>query len=591
MKDMKRKYALTDEGARNIRLGAFWTVVVNIVSAGSVVFFFLLMEQLMRTLLDSAPLPDPVPYIVGLVVFAVVLWVAHWFQYDHTYGKTYRESGKQRIGLAERLRVLPLSFFGRRDLADLTETIMTDATTMEHVYSHVLPYLYGSYISTAIIAIGLLVFNWQLAIAALWSVPVAFALLFASRKLSAPLMRKARKAGLAMTENTQEMLECVREIHATNQEASFLGRADQLIARNEKDMMRSEIGAGIPVQLTQAIMRLGIATTILFGSYMLVSGSVSFMVFFGFLLMISRIYAPFDQTCLMLAELFMATEVAAPRMRALYDEAAARGSAEFRPHGNDVVFKDVTFSYDDDSNPVLNNVTLTAKEGEVTALVGPSGSGKSTLARLAARFWDTNSGQVLVGGVDVATVDPETLLRDYAVVFQDVLLFDNTVMENIRLGRRDATDQEVLAAASAANCDEFVCKLPNGYQTMIGENGSKLSGGERQRISIARALLKGAPIVLLDEATASLDVENESQVQEALSRLLAGKTVIVIAHRMRTVMNADKIVVLDEGRVVEQGTPQELLDAGGLFSRMVQLQTESAGWTLRGPQLQTAEVS
>ena len=591
MKDMKRKYALTDEGARNIRLGAFWTVVVNIVSAGSVVFFFLLMEQLMRTLLDSAPLPDPVPYIVGLVVFAVVLWVAHWFQYDRTYGKTYRESGKQRIGLAERLRVLPLSFFGRRDLADLTETIMTDATTMEHVYSHVLPYLYGSYISTAIIAIGLLVFNWQLAIAALWSVPVAFALLFASRKLSAPLMRKARKAGLAMTENTQEMLECVREIHATNQEASFLGRADQLIARNEKDMMRSEIGAGIPVQLTQAIMRLGIATTILFGSYMLVSGSVSFMVFFGFLLMISRIYAPFDQTCLMLAELFMATEVAAPRMRALYDEAAATGSAEFKPHGNDVVFKDVTFSYDDDSNPVLNNVTLTAKEGEVTALVGPSGSGKSTLARLAARFWDTNSGQVLVGGVDVATVDPETLLRDYAVVFQDVLLFDNTVMENIRLGRRDATDQEVLAAASAANCDEFVCKLPNGYQTMIGENGSKLSGGERQRISIARALLKGAPIVLLDEATASLDVENESQVQEALSRLLAGKTVIVIAHRMRTVMNADKIVVLDEGRVVEQGTPQELLDAGGLFSRMVQLQTESAGWTLRGPQLQTAEVS
>lgn len=591
MKDMKRKYALTDEGARNIRLGAFWTVVVNIVSAGSVVFFFLLMEQLMRTLLDSAPLPDPVPYIVGLVVFAVVLWVAHWFQYDHTYGKTYRESGKQRIGLAERLRVLPLSFFGRRDLADLTETIMTDATTMEHVYSHVLPYLYGSYISTAIIAIGLLVFNWQLAIAALWSVPVAFALLFASRKLSAPLMRKARKAGLAMTENTQEMLECVREIHATNQEASFLGRADQLIARNEKDMMRSEIGAGIPVQLTQAIMRLGIATTILFGSYMLVSGSVSFMVFFGFLLMISRIYAPFDQTCLMLVELFMATEVAAPRMRALYDEAAATGSAEFKPHGNDVVFKDVTFSYDDDSNPVLNNVTLTAKEGEVTALVGPSGSGKSTLARLAARFWDTNSGQVLVGGVDVATVDPETLLRDYAVVFQDVLLFDNTVMENIRLGRRDATDQEVLAAASAANCDEFVCKLPNGYQTMIGENGSKLSGGERQRISIARALLKGAPIVLLDEATASLDVENESQVQEALSRLLAGKTVIVIAHRMRTVMNADKIVVLDEGRVVEQGTPQELLDAGGLFSRMVQLQTESAGWTLRGPQLQTAEMS
>ncbi len=591
MKGMKQKYALTDEGARNIRLGAFWTVVVNIVSAGSVVFFFLFMDQLMKTLLDGAPLPDPVPYIVGLAAFAVVLWVAHWFQYDHTYGKTYRESGKQRIGLAERLRVLPLSFFGRRDLADLTETIMTDATTMEHVYSHVLPYLYGSYISTGLIAAGLLVFNWQLAIAALWSVPVAFALLFASRRLSAPLMRRARKAGLAMTENTQEMLECVREIRATNQEASFLSRADQLILRNEKDMMRSEVGAGIPVQLTQAIMRLGIATTTLFGSYMLISGSVSFMVFFGFLLMISRIYAPFDQTCLMLAELFMATEVAAPRMRALYEEAAATGSTEFNPRGGDVVFKDVTFSYDGHSDPVLSNVTLTAKEGNVTALVGPSGSGKSTLARLAARFWDANSGQVLVGGVDVATVDPETLLRDYAVVFQDVLLFDNTVMENIRLGRRDATDEEVLAAAAAANCDEFVRKLPDGYQTLIGENGSKLSGGERQRISIARALLKGAPIVLLDEATASLDVENESQVQGALSRLLAGKTVIVIAHRMRTVMNADKIVVLDEGQVVEQGTPQELLGEDGLFARMVRLQTESADWSLGTPRKSLAEAN
>lgn len=592
MKGMRHKYALTEEGARNIRIGAFWTVVVNIVSAGSVVFFFLLVDQFMKTLLDNAPLPDAAPYIVGLIAFAVVLWVAHWFQYDHTYGKTYRESGKQRISLAERLRVLPLSFFGRRDLADLTETIMTDATTMEHVYSHVLPYLYGSYISTGLIAVGLLVFNWQLAIAALWSVPVAFTLLFASRKLSAPLMRKARKAGIAMTENTQEMLECVREIRATNQETSFLGRADQLIARSEENMMRSEIGAGIPVQLTQAIMRLGIATTILFGSYMLVNGSVSFMVFFGFLLMISRIYAPFDQTCLMLAELFMATEVAAPRMRALYEEAAATGSAEFDPCGSDVVFENVTFSYDGDgSEPVLKDVSLTAKEGEVTALVGPSGSGKSTLARLAARFWDASSGQVLVGGIDVTTVDPETLLRDYAIVFQDVLLFDNTIMENIRLGRRDASDAEVLAAAEAAMCDDFVRKLPQGYNTMIGENGSRLSGGERQRISIARALLKGSPIVLLDEATASLDVENESQVQQALSNLLAGKTVIVIAHRMRTVMNADKIVVLNEGRVVEQGTPQELLDADGLFSRMVQLQTESADWTLRGPQLQTAEVN
>lgn len=591
MMGMRDKYALTAEGVKNIRLGAFWTVIVNLVAMFGIGFFFYLMEQLIASLTEGAPLPDMVPYAVGLVIFAVVLWVAHWFQYDYTYGKTYRESGKQRISLGERMRELPLSFFGKRDLADLTETIMTDATMMEHVYSHVLPYLYGTYISTAIIAVCLLVFNWQLAIAALWSVPVAFAILFWSRRFSAPLMRKTRACALAMTENTQEMLECVREIRATNQVASYLKQADDYIDRHEKTTFKSEVGAGIPVQLAQAIMRFGIATAILVGSLMLADGSIGFMVMFGFLLVVSRIYAPFDQSMLMLAELFMATEVAAPRMKTLYDEVAATGSEDFSPQGHDVAFEDVTFSYGEGDEPVVSNVSFVAKEGDVTALVGPSGSGKSTLTKLAARFWDADGGRVLVGGVDTSTIDPETLLKDYSVVFQDVLLFDDTVMGNIRLGRRDATDEEVLAAAKAAMCDDFVRKLPQGYDTMIGENGSKLSGGERQRISIARALLKNSPIVLLDEATASLDVENESQVQEALSNLLAGKTVIVIAHRMRTVMNADKIVVLDEGRIVEQGSPAELLEQNGLFSRMVKLQSESADWALKGSQLQTAEVS
>ncbi|WP_261434062.1 ABC transporter ATP-binding protein [Xiamenia xianingshaonis] len=580
MMSMKEKYALTDEGAKNVRLGAFWTVVVNIVAMFGVGFFFILMDQLVRALTQGEPLPDMLPYAIGLVVFAIVLWTAHWFQYDYTYGKTYRESGKQRIGLAERLRELPLSFFGKRDLADLTETIMTDATTMEHVYSHVLPYLYGTCISTGIVAACLLVFNWQLALAALWSVPVAFATLFWSRRFSAPLMRKTRSHALDMTENTQEMLECVREIRATNQVDAYLGQADSLIDRHEKSLFKSEVGMGIPVQFTQVIMRFGIATTILAGSLMLADGSIGFMVMFGFLLVVSRIYAPFDQSMLMLAELFMATEVAAPRMKALYDEPVATGSKTFKPCGYDVTFEDVTFSYGDGDEPVVSNVSFVASEGEVTALVGPSGSGKSTLTKLAARFWDADSGRVLVDGVDVTTIDPETLLKDYSVVFQDVLLFDDTVMGNIRLGRRDATDEEVLAAAKAAMCDDFVRKLPQGYDTMIGENGSKLSGGERQRISIARALLKGSPIVLLDEATASLDVENESQVQQALSNLLAGKTVIVIAHRMRTVMSADKIVVLDEGRVVEEGSPDNLLAENGLFARMVNLQGQSSAWTL-----------
>ncbi|HQE69843.1 MAG TPA: ABC transporter ATP-binding protein, partial [Atopobiaceae bacterium] len=444
---------------------------------------------------------------------------------------------------------------------------------------HVLGYLYGSYISTAVVAVMVLAYDWRLAIACLWGVPVAFALLFGSRKIFDSYGRRAKKAALAVADDIQETLEGMREIRATNQEARYLAHVNAGIDEAERRMEEAELRTGIFVNAASVIMRLGMATTVLVGANLILSGSIDFMTFFMFLMMVTRIYAPFDQSLALIAEIFV-SDVSVKRLNEVFDASVATGSEDFSPQGHDVVFDGVGFAYGGQDGAVLEAVSFTAREGEVTALVGPSGSGKSTCARLAARLWDHDAGSLTVGGIEVLDVDPETLMGDFSMVFQDVTLFDDTVMENIRLGRRGASDEEVLAAAAAANCDEFVSRLAEGYATPIGENGARLSGGERQRISIARALLKDAPIVLLDEATASLDIENETKVQAALSRLLAGKTVLVIAHRMRTVMGADKIVVLDDGRVVEQGAPAELRAAGGTFARMVELQGASASWSV-----------
>ena len=576
-KKFQRKYALTDQGVQNTKKGAFWTVIVNLVVMGGVSVLYLMMSGFMDTLTDGSPLPGVWLPIALTVLFAVLSFVTHLQQYRATYGLVYGEVKATRLRLAERLRKLPLGYFGKRDLADLTETLMGDVNRMEHVWSHVLGYLYGAYISTAIIAVCLLVYDWRLAIACLWGVPVAFALLFGSRRFAGRAAERTKAAGIRVSDGIQEALENVREIRATNQEERYLAGLDRKIDEHERIMIRGELGTGVFVNAASVIMRLGVATTILVGAQSILSGRIDFMLLFLFLLVITRVYAPFDQSLALIAEMFV-SQVSADRMNEIYETPIAEGSETFAPRGHDIVFDHVSFAYD--QKDVLRDVSFTAKEGEVTALVGPSGSGKSTCARLAARLWDVTKGSIKVGGVDISTIDPEVLLRDYSMVFQDVVLFDDTVMENIRLGRRGASDEEVRAAAKAANCEEFVRRLPKGYDTPIGENGARLSGGERQRISIARALLKDAPIVLLDEATASLDVENETKVQEALSRLLAGKTVLVIAHRMRTVEAADKIVVLADGRVAEQGSPSELMAKRGLFRRMVELQRQSAGWKL-----------
>jgi len=576
--NLKKKYALTDKGVLNTKKGAAWTVIVNLIMMAGMGILYFMMREYMDTLTYGAALPNAWLFVGLILAFVVLSFATHLEQYRTTYGLVYNEVRDTRLTIAERLRRLPLGWFGKRDIADLTTTVMDDVNRLEHVWSHCLGYLYGAYISTAIIAVVLFIYDWRMALACLWGVPVAFALLFGSRRISKRNSEKLKADAVAVSDGIQESLENVREIRATNREEQYLEGLFKKIDKREKTNVKGELVTGLFVNGASVIMRLGVATTILTGASLVLSGKIDFMLMFMFLMVITRVYAPFDQSLALIAEMFM-SQVSASRINEIYDTPSAVGTTEFHPDGHDIVFDNVSFSYDD--HEVLSGVGFTAKEGEITALVGPSGSGKSTCARLAARLWDVTGGSIRVGGVDISTVDPEVLLTDYSMVFQDVVLFDDTVMENIRLGKHGATDEEVLAAAKAANCDEFVMKMPEGYKTPIGENGAKLSGGERQRISIARALLKDAPIVLLDEATASLDVENETKVQGALSRLLAGKTVLVIAHRMRTVEAADKIVVLKDGKVAEEGSPKELYAIeNGIFRRMADLQAKSAEWSV-----------
>ena len=576
---LRDSLGLTDVGAKNFRRGVFFCTLANLVLMAPIGILFLLVSDFMDHLVAGAPLPALAPYLAGCVGILALMVLTQWAEYANTYHKVYEESARKRTDLAEHLRRLPLSFFGRRDLSDLTNAIMKDCSDQERMFMHVMPQLFGTGLSTAIVIVGIFFYDWRLALAAFWVVPAALLVMALTGKHQQRKAQAMEDARLEVADGVQEFLECAQEIRATNRSAAHLDALAAKLDAFERRQVASELTTGVFVTSAQAFLKLGIGTTVFVGATLLVSGQTDFMTYFAFLLVVTRVYDPVNLILQSIGEL-LSMRLSIRRTQELAAEKPMEGSTDFAPRGHDVVFEDVSFSYGDGER-VLRGVSFTAREGEVTALVGPSGSGKSTVAKLAARFWDADAGSVRVGGVNVADVDPETLLADYAEVFQDVVLFDDTVMGNIRLGRVGATDEEVLAAARAAMCDEFVSRMPQGYDMMIGENGGRLSGGERQRISIARAILKDAPVVLLDEATASLDVENETQVQRALSRLLAGKTVLVIAHRMRTVANADKIVVLKEGRVAEQGAPAELMAReGGLYRRMVELQTEASGWSL-----------
>ena len=560
--------------------GAGFCSLANLMLMLPIVVLYFVASDFIGCLGDPAVcLPSMAPYVVGIVAALAVMFVTQMWEYRATYTVVYQESARKRIAIAERLRLLPLSFFGKRDLADLTSVIMKDCSDQERLFSHTMPQIFGMGASTLVFAVMMFAFDWRLAASALWPIPVALAALLLTARVQKSHTAKKNAASLSFVDGLQEYLECHREIRSLNKVSAFQGELDHCIDRFEREKIGAELAMGVAVCSAQGFLRLGIASVIVVGTMLLVAGRVDFLVFFVYLLAVTRVYDPINVILQAIAEL-MDMSLSLGRMRAIENEPIQTGHTSFEPQGYDVAFDDVGFAYADGED-VLDGVSFKAREGQVTALVGASGSGKSTAVKLASRFWDVSSGAVFVGGVDVSTVDPETLLSSFSEVFQDVVLFDDTVRENIRLGKKNATDEEVLAAAKAARCDEFVERLPNGYDTLIGENGGRLSGGERQRISIARALLKNAPIVLLDEATASLDVENETQVQAALSELLQGKTVLVIAHRMRTVDNADKIVVLEGGRVVEQGSPAELREKpDGRYRRMLDLQRESDAWVL-----------
>lgn len=576
IKWIQKKTASSPEGARGLMRGILACALQNMAFMLPTSLLYFLASDLMEGGIRGGRLAF---YIVGCVVCFAAILLTTWFQYNSTYFTTYKESGKRRLSLAERLRKLPLSFFGKKDLADLTSTIMADCEVLEKTCSHFIPGLFGSMISTVLISVGMFFFDARMALAALWVIPVSMLIVLLSYRVQDRVQAKNMAAKMACADGIQEYIETLRDLKANNAERGYLTGLSRKIRGVEKQSIRAELTTAVFVTAAGMVLKLGIASVALVGSILLTRGGIDVLTLFMFLLVASRLYDPMQGALQNLAAIIaMRTNVA--RMNEILEHPVQQGSETLTNDGCDIVFDHVGFAYEN-GETVLRDVSFTAKQGEVTALVGPSGGGKTTVSRLAARFWDNQTGTITVGGMRVSETDPERLMSLYSIVFQDVTLFDNTIMENIRLGKKGATDEEVLAAARLANCEEFAEKLPDGWNTNIGENGCELSGGERQRISIARAFLKDAPIILLDEATASLDVENETLIQTALSRLIKNKTVLVIAHRMRTVAGADKIVVLSGGVVAEQGTPDELYRQNGIYTHMVDLQTSSQNWKIQ----------
>ena len=573
---LKHKYALSTQGAKDMIKACISVTVTNMALMMSAGVLYTLIKDLLGDNLTSDRLPF---YIIASIAVLILIAVTNFIQYNMTFLTTYKESGVRRTAIAERLRRLPLSYFGKKNLSDLTQNILGDCAQIETASSHWIPEIIGALISTTLVGLSLFIFfDWRMVLASFWVIPVALAIILSCSGLEKKAVKKNAAVKLDMNDGIQECLESIRDLRANNAEDRYMDKLEEKIRRVEKMALFTELKMAVYVNSSAIILKLGIGTTAIVGGMLFARGQIDLLTFFMFLMLVARLYDPMQITLQNFAAV-ISIELQSERLDEVLSHEIQTGSEKMDNKGYDIVFDHVGFKYSDDTD-VLKDVSFTAKQGEVTALIGPSGGGKTTISRLAARFWDVNEGKITLGGEDISKIDPETLLMDYSIVFQDVTLFNNSIKENIRIGREGASDEEVMRAAKLANCEEFINKLPDGYDTFIGENGSELSGGERQRISIARAFLKDAPVILLDEATASLDAENETVIQEALSRLIKDKTVLIIAHRMRTIANADHIVVLKDGVVAEQGTPEELSSRDSIYSRMTRQQLISQNWTM-----------
>ena len=579
-KYLQNLLTLSDDGAKDLMRAIFWSVMCDFAILASAALLYFYLEDTLLPLLDGdIPVFRYALYITFSLVLMGIMYIFYRFNYDALYLRSYTESATKRLSLAEHLRGLPLSFFGRKDLTDLTTTMMSDVAMMEQALSHFIPQLIGSIISTTMASVAMIIYDWRMGLAVVWVIPLSLAICYFSKRHQDRVNRQSKKDTLASTDKVQEFVDNIRDIKANSREEGHLQVLKELYAVQEKSLMAGEIGIGIFVVSAQAVLKIGIVSVTLIGLYLLAMGEISMLTFVLYLVA-TRLYDPLGGTLINLAATFISL-LSIERMSEIEKTTTMEGRSEVDIKNFDIEFKDVEFSYDN-SKLIINGISFTAKQGEVTALVGPSGGGKSTALKLAARFWDISKGVISLGGENISSITPETLLKHYSIVFQDVTLFNNTVMENIRIGRKEATDEEVIEAARAANADGFIREMPEGYNTMIGENGARLSGGERQRLSIARAILKDAPVILLDEATSALDVMSETLLQEAIARLTKNKTVIVVAHRIRTIAGADKIILLKEGKVEQEGTHASLIEQKGSdYARMVELQTMSNNWKIK----------